>query len=535
MQRRSLLKAAAIGAMGAPAGLAAPCIARAEATRLLKFIPQSDLAVLDPIWTTAYVTRNHAAMIFDTLYGQTGPANGFKVTPQMVAGHTVEQDGKLWKLTLRPGLKFHDGTPVLARDCVASIQRWGKRDAFGQALLQRTAELSAPDDKTIQFRLNKPFPLLPDALGKSAVAICAIMPERLAKTDAFTQVTEMVGSGPYRFVPGERVPGSLIVYERFADYVPCPTGTTEWMAGPKIVNFDRVEWHVISEPATAASALQSGEVDWWENPTADLLPLLQKHKDLKVEVQDPTGYIAIMRPNALQPPFDNAAIRRALLGAIDQTEAMTAVNGDDTSLWKVPLGVFPPASPLANDTNIGLITGKRDYDRVKQALKDAGYNGEKVVLMGATDFPILKAMADVAYDFMQKSGMNVDYQSTDWGTIVQRRAKKDPPDKGGWNVFCTGFGGLDSFTPAGFLAIRGNGPNAWFGWPTSPKLEELRDAWFDAPDLAAQKSICDQIQHQVFTDVPYWPLGLYYQPTAYSTKLTGVLNGFVMFWNVKRA
>ena len=529
MQRRTLLKAAAAGA------LAAPRIGRADATRLLKFIPQSDLAVLDPIWTTAYVTRNHGAMVFDTLYGQTGPANGFKVTPQMVAGHTVDDDGKLWKLTLRDGLKFHDGTPVLARDCVASIQRWGKRDAFGQALLQRTAELSAPDDKTIQFRLNKPFALLPDALGKSAVAICAIMPERLAKTDPFTQVTEMVGSGPFRFNARERVPGSLVVYERFADYVPSPTGTADWMAGPKVVNFDRVEWHVISEPATAASALQSGEVDWWENPTADLLPLLKRHNDLHVEVQDPTGYIAIMRPNALQPPFDNPAIRRALLGAIDQTEAMTAVNGDDTSLWKVPLGVFPPASPMANDTDMGLITGRRDYAAVKQALQVAGYKGEKVALMAASDFPILKAMADVANDFMTKSGVNVDYQSTDWGTIVQRRAKKDPPDKGGWNVFCTGFGGLDTFNPAGFLGIRGNGANAWFGWPTSPKLEELRDAWFDAPDQAAQKSICSQIQHQAFIDVPYWPLGLYYQPTAYSTKLTGVLNGFVMFWNVKRA
>ena len=537
MKRRSLLKAAGALAVPATTGLTlgAPSIAAAQSSRVLKFVPQSDLAVLDPMWTTAYVTRNHGAMVFDTLYGQTGPASNFKVTPQMVAGHTIDNDGKLWKLTLRDGLKFHDGTPVLAKDCVASIKRWGVRDAFGQALLSRTDELSAPDDKTIQFKLKKPFPLLPDALGKSAVSICAIMPERLAKTDPFTQVSEMVGSGPFKFVAKERVPGSLLVYEKFGDYVPVPTGKAEWMSGPKVVHYDRVEWHVISEAATAANALKSGEVDWWEQPTADLLPMLKADKNLRAYVQDPTGYIATMRPNHLLPPFDNPAIRRALLGAIDQTEAMTAVNGDDTSLWKVPLGVFPSTSPLANDTDMGLLTSKRDYAAVKKALAEAGYKGEKVALMAASDFPILKAMADVAQDFLVKSGMNVDYQSTDWGTVVQRRAKKDPVDKGGWNVFCTGFGALDVATPAGFLALRGNGPNAWFGWPTSPKIEEMRDAWFDAPDLASQKKIASDIQHQFFQDVPYWPLGVYYSPTAYNKKLTGVLDGFAMFWNVKPA
>ena len=333
MKRRTVLQATGAGL----AALAAPRVARAEGSRVLKFIPQSDLTVLDPIWTTAYVTRNHGYMVFDTLYGTDGKLTP---SPQMAAGHTVENDGKLVKITLRDGLKWHDGPPVLARDCVASIARWGKRDAFGQTLLAYADELSAPDDKTIQFRLKSPFPLLQTALGKSPTNFCAMMPERLAKTDAFTQVTEMVGSGPYRFNARERVPGHLLVYERFADYKPRDGGASDWTAGPKIVNFDRVEWQIIQDPATAAAALESNEVDWWENPTNDLIPLLTRNGHIKVAVQDPTGLMGCMRLNHLTAPFNNPGVRRALLKAISQDDFAIAVAGDDPKMRHVPSGVF---------------------------------------------------------------------------------------------------------------------------------------------------------------------------------------------------
>ena len=526
MRRRTFMAATA-------ATLAMPAVGRAQNTRLLRFIPQSDLAVLDPVWTTAYVTRNHGYMVFDTLYGQTGEKTGFKITPQMAAGHVVDNDGKTWKITLRDGLLFHDGSKVLARDCVASIKRWGARDALGQALVQRTDELSAPDDKTIQFRLKQPFALLPDALGHAAANMCAIMPERLALTDPFKQVTEMTGSGPFRFNDKERVQGSLFVYERFDKYKPCETGEPGWTAGPKIVHFDRVEWHVTPDPSTAASALQSGEMDWWENPTADLIPLLKQNK-ITVRVIDATGNAMLLRPNHLYPPFDNPAIRRALLGAVDQKEYMIAMMGTDTSLWKEPIGFFPPVSPLSNDAGMSALTSKRDPEAVKQALIAAGYKGEKVALMISTDYPTLKALGDVANDMMKRVGINVDYQAVDWGTVVQRRSLTKPPADGGWNAFCTGFSGLDFFTPASDLPLRGNGKEAWFGWPTMPKIEELRTAWFDAPALDAQKKICREIQLQAFEQIPYFPLGLAYLPTGYRADITGVNDGFVTFWNVRR-
>jgi peptide/nickel transport system substrate-binding protein len=527
MRRRTFLAASA-------ATLALPAVVQAASQRVLKFIPQSDLAVLDPVWTTAYVTRNHAYMIYDTLYGQTGQKDGFKATPQMVAGHVIEDDGKTWKLTLRDGLLFHTGEKVLARDCVASIRRWGTRDAFGQALMARTDELSAADDKTIVFKLKQPFALLPDALCHGASNMCAIMPQRVAETDPFKQFTEVVGSGPFRFKADERVQGSLFVYERFENYQPRADGEVSFTAGPKVVHFDRVEWHVQPDPATKAAAMQAGEMDWWENPAADLLPMLKK-ANIRTEFTDPTGGLFLLRPNHLYPPFDKPAVRRALLGAIDQKEYMIAMQGEDPSLWSVPCGFFPSVSPLANDAGLSALTGKRDYAAVKAALEKAGYAGEKVVIMGATDQPLNYPLAEVAADMLKRVGMNVDYQATDWGMVVQRRALTKPPAEGGWNMFVTGFSGLDFFSPASHLPLRGNGKGAWFGWPDDPKIEALREAWFNAPDLAAQKKVGVDIQLQAFDNIPYYPLGAAQNATAFQQDITGVLEGFVTFWNVRRS
>ena len=527
MRRRTFLAASA-------ASLALPAVVRAQNQKLLKFIPQSDLAVVDPIWTTAYVTRNHGYMVYDTLYGQSGKKNGFKITPQMVAGHVIEDDGKTWKLTLRDGLTFHNGEKVLARDCGASIKRWGARDAFGQALMQRTDDVSAADDKTIVIRLKQPFALLPLALGHAAANMCAMMPQHIAETDPFKAITDTTGSGPYRFKTDERVQGSLFVYERFAGYKPREDGDPSFTSGPKVAHFDRIEWHVSPDPATKAAALQAGEMDWWENPTADLLPLLRKNGIL-TPVTDPTGTPFLLRPNHLYPPFDKPAVRRALMGAIDQKEFMIATMGEDTSLWSVPAGFFPPTSPLASDAGMSAVTSTRDYPAVKKALETAGYQGEKVVIMVPSDQPTNKALSDVAADMLKRVGVNVDYQSTDWGMVVQRRALTKPPAEGGWNLFVTGFSGLDFFTPASHLPLRGNGKSAWFGWPSDPKIEELRTAWFNAPDLDAQKKIGVEIQLEAFQSVPYYPLGIAQLPTAFRKDITGVPEGFPIFWNVRRA
>ena len=525
LKRRALIQLAA-------GTLAAPSIARAQNQRVLRFIPQSDVTALDPVWTSVYVTRNHGYLVFDTLYGQD---DALQIQPQMVDGHTTEDGGKLWTLKLRDGLLFHDGTPVLARDCVASIKRWARRDAFGQTLIGLTDELSAPDDKTIVFRLKAPFPFLPEALGKVGINMLPIMPERLANTDAFKQVTEMVGSGPFRFVANERVVGSRVVYERFDKYQPRPTGVASCTAGPKVVHFDRVEWNVIPDVATAAAAMQRGEADWWEQPSFDLLPVMQREPDLKTFVVEVTGNIGLFRMNQLFPPFDNPAIRRALLPALKQADYMEAIAGDDKAAWRADVGFFGPGMPMASDAGMQAITGPRDLDRARAEVKAAGYGGEKVVVMSPSDYPRINALASVAADMLQKCGLNVDLQQMDWGTVIQRRASKAPPSEGGWSVFFTTLTGVDMSSPVGNLALRGNGAGAWFGWPTAPKLEDLRNQFMAASDPAAQKHIAAEIQQQAFIDVPFLPLGEFIQPTTQRKEIVDTLKGLSLFWNVRRA
>ena len=524
MNRRTLLFAAAT--------LAAPRIGNARAAKPLRVVPDSDITVLDPVaGTTNIQTRDHAFMVFDTLYGQD---NSYRARPQMVAGHVIESDGKTWSLTLRDGLTFHDGSKVLARDAVASVARWGKRDSFGQALMARVDEISAPNDRTIRFRLKTQFPLLPDALAHFSPSICAIMPARLAETDAFKPVTEMVGSGPFRFKADERVSGSLVVYEKFAGYVPRDE-PAECTAGGKVVHIERVEWLMLPDPSTIANALIMGEVDWWMVLSADLLPMLRKSRNLAFPLLNPSGAIAVMRFNQLHPPFNDPAVRRAILHAVRQSDYMTAILGEDRANWRDGVGYFCPDTPMANNAGMENLTSPLDLAAARDELSAAGYRGERVALLMPTDIPRFKTLAEVSADLMQKLGMNVDLQSTDMATVVQRRVKQEPVEQGGWSLFHTTFAGVDQFNPAVHAWLRGNGRDGIMGWPASTRIEDLRDAWFAAADLAARKKAAEQLQLQAFQDVPYIPLGQWRLPTAHRGDLEGMLTGLPLFWNIRRS
>lgn len=523
MKRRDFLATAGAAGLSAPAG--------AQPAKVVKFVPQADLALLDPVFTTGLVTRNHGFLVFDQLYGLD---DSFTPQPQMVEGHVIENDGKTWKLTLREGLRFHDGTPVLARDAVASINRWTQTDAFGQTLRATTEELSAPSDRVIQFRLKKPFPLLPTALAKPS-AFCPVMPERLANTPFNQQVSEMVGSGPFRYIAGERVAGARNVYEKFAGYVPRSSGTPSFAAGPKVVHIDRVEWVTLPDAATAAAALQAGEVDWWEQPQPDLLPLLRRNRNIRVEAKERGGLMGMIRFNHLVPPFDNPAIRRAFLAGVNQTEYMQAVMGEERSLWNDRCGFFLPGSPSATEAGLEVMTGPRSLEKVKRDLEAAGYKGERVVFVVPTDLPSLNAMSLLAADMFRKVGINLDYQALDWGTVLPRLANREGLDRGGWSVWCNYIPGIIATSPATQSYLRGIGRAGTFGWPESARLEALRDEYLDAADPAQQQRICHDIQMQAWQDVPYIPTGAWMQPFAFRSSITGMLNGFPLFHNIRKA
>jgi peptide/nickel transport system substrate-binding protein len=360
------------------------------------------------------------------------------------------------------------------------------------------------------------------------------MPERLAGIDAFTQVTDPAGSGPFRFKADERIPGARVVYERNPAYVPRGSGTPSGTAGPKVVHFDRIEWAIMQDASTAVNALQKGEIDWLLTPNADLVDSLKRNRDIVVRVISPTGSVSIMRFNQMQKPFDNPAIRRAFFPAIVQSDYMIATNGTDRTRWSDGVGYFCPGMPMASDAGMAALTGPRSIEASRRALAAAGYAGERVVLLGPADVPYAKTLADVTADLFNRLGLNLDYQLMDWGTLVQRRAKMDPLENGGWSVFQTNSAGPGMANPAEHFFLRGNGREAAPGWPVSPRIEELRTQWLRTADTAAQKKLAEQIQLQAFEDVPYIPLGQMIAPTAHRANLTGMIEGAPVFWNIRR-
>jgi peptide/nickel transport system substrate-binding protein len=452
----------------------------------------------------------------------------------MAQDHSIDDDGLRWTIRLRPRLTFHDGAPVRARDCTASLVRWMKRDSLGQSLALRLAALEAPDDATIVIRLRKPFPPLAYALAKVTPPMPVIMPERLASTDAFKQVSEAVGSGPFQFLAGEHVPGSRVAFARFEGYQ-AREEAPSFTAGGKRARLARVEWRTIPEPATAANALIAGEVDWLELPLPDLLPALAQAPGVTVDRLDPFGLYPVLRFNHLHRPTSNAGFRRAVLAAIDQREAMQAVMGDDTSAFAVPVGCFLPASNAASGAGLEAL-GPKPKGAVTAMLRDAGYGGERVVVMHPTDQPLYDAMTQVVVASLRGVGITVDDQAMDWGTVVQRRASKEPLDRGGWSMFCASFPGMDYLDPLVVPAVRANGPGAWYGWPEDGAIEALREAWMDALDPAERRRIAGAIQAEVLAQAIYMPLGQYFQKAAWRRGVDGVLKGPApVFWNVGKS
>ncbi len=528
MDRRLLLG----GLVGASAAAAfpMPAIAQGANARTLRFVPQANLANFDPIWGTQYVVRNAAVLVWDMLYGV--DAN---LVPQrqMVETEEVSGDGLTWTFKLRSGLKFHTGEAVTSKDVIASLIRWSARDPMGLMLRAIQKELVAVDDRTFKWVLSKPYPKMLLALGKNNAPCCFVMPERIAVTDPFKQITEFVGSGPMRFVREEWVPGAKAVFAKFDGYVPRDEPAS-WLAGGKRILVDRIEWVIMPDPATAAAALQNGEVDWLESPLPDLVPLLRRNRNIDVDIADPLGNIGSFRMNTLFPPFDNVKARRAVLAGMNQEDYMRALVGDDNALWKPLPGFFTPGTPLYNEEG-GEILKMHSIDAAKKLLAESGYKGEPVVCVVAQDQTITKAFGEVTADLLKRIGFNVDFVATDWGTTGTRRAMKTPPSQGGWNMFHTWHAGADCINPAAYAAIRANGEKAWFGWPDSPAIEGDIVEWFEAKNLDEEKAAMRKLNKDALDYAIFAPTGFFLTYQAWRKTVTGVQKGPIPFaWGVSK-
>jgi peptide/nickel transport system substrate-binding protein len=527
---------------GAWRGTAAPALAMtvlaggllaalpAQAQTTLRVVMHSDLKIVDPIFTTAYITRNHGYMIYETLF--TTDAKG-EVQPQMVDKYTVSDDKLKWTFTLRDGLLFHDGAAVTSEDVIASLQRWGSKDATGQKLMSFVKAMTATDQKTFEISLNSPTGLMLLALGKPSSNVPFIMPKRVAQTPGGEQIKDYVGSGPFMFKVDEWKPGDRAVYVKFDKYKPrdeAPSG----LAGGHVAKVDRVEWVNMPEQQTAVNALVAGEIDLIEQPRHDLLPTLAKAKDVKLLDQNPLGNQYSFRFNVQQKPFDNPKVRAALYEAFNQEDFLQATIGDP-KYYKVCKAMFICGTPLASEE------GMKDklesnVNKARAMLKEAGYDGTPVVLLHSTDLQVLTNLAPVAKSLMEKAGFKVDMQSSDWQTVVARRVKKEPATAGGWNAMLTSWVSADVLNPVSTSFVNSACDKANFGWPCDEKIEKLRDDFARETDPAKQKEIANAVQQRVVNEYPtHIYLGQWYQPMAHRANVSGIIIAPAqVFWNVEK-
>jgi peptide/nickel transport system substrate-binding protein len=516
--------------LGAVFACAAVAHAAADDSKVLRFIPGSDLVTIDPHWTGAYVTRNYGYLVYDTLFGLD---HDFHPQPQMVETWTASADDLTWEFRLRDHLAFHDGQPVRAADVVASLKRWGQRnDVYGQALLAAAASIEALDERRFRIVLKTYFPVI-DALATLTTPTPFILPKRIAQTDAFTQITDPTGSGPFKMVMAEWQAGHKVVFARNADYVPRPE-PSDGTVGGKITKVDRVEWLYIPDPNTARQALVDGEVDYWENVQNDFVPDLARDPDLKVV--DYPGSIGVLRFNWLLPPFNDVRMRQAVLGVVNQSDYMAAVAGDQAN-WRTCYSVYLCRAEEIETRGSEALAGPRDYDKAKKLIAEAGYKGERIVLLDTADIPQLHAMALVSADMLKRLGLNVDIVTSEWGTVIKRLNLQQSADQGGWNVFVTGYAAHDFINPATNRNLRAGGLNgAPPGWASDDKLEALRAAWFQARDDASRRELAAEIQERAFEVVPFIPLGQYRNHGAYRTALTGRVDApMAVLWNIEKA
>ncbi|MGI4953061.1 MAG: ABC transporter substrate-binding protein [Janthinobacterium lividum] len=516
---------------GIAGGLAVPHVSRAQAARTLRFVPQADLSSLDPVMATLQVVRNASLLIWDTLYGID---SRFEPRPQMVEGHEMAADGLSWTFRLREGLRFHDGTPVLARDAVASIRRWMPRDVMGARLLRVLDEMVATDDRTFRLRLKQPFPKLLLAFGKSTTLLLCVMPERIASTDSFKPITDFVGSGPMAFRRDEWVAGARAVFQRFDGYA-ARAEPNDWLSGGKRMNFDRIEWTTMPDAGTAAAALQAGEIDWWESAVNDLVPLLKRNRGVQVDIADPLGNVALLKINHLHAPFTDPRARQALQLIVDQSDYMQAVTGDD-EVWKPMPSFFTPGTPFYTEAGGERLKGPRRFDEAKRLLAEAGYKGEPVVLPVATDVPIVKNQGEVTADILKRAGINVDLLSMDWGSQSARAANKAPPASGGWNLSHTWVAGAECVTPAGHKALDASGVSALSGWAKSDAVQGAIDEWFTLTDKDASRASMDRIDRMSMDFVTVIPTGFFQSYTARRKTVEGLAKSpYPQFWGVSKS
>ena len=533
-----LLKTAAVAVTAAVLAFGAATSSAQQ--KVMRITPHSNLTILDPIWTTAYMSRNHGYMIYDTLFAMDEKS---VVKPQMVDKYTVSPDKKTWTFTLRPGLLWHDNKPVTADDCIASLKRWASRDAMGIKLASFVDTWETVDASTFRMVLKEPYGLVLDSLGKPSSNVPFMMPKRFADTPGDKQIgpDEQIGSGPYVFKRDEFKPGEMVVYTKFAGYKPRsepPSG----LSGGKQVFVDRVEWIILKDPQTQFNALVKGEIDILEQPAFEQYEALAEEKNIELVDTNPLGFQYMMRFNHLAPPFNNAKIRRAAMLAVNQEAFLRTQVGkgllNGKPLWRTCASMFPCGTPYASNKTdyFSVAYDEKKMQQARALLKEAGYDNKPIVVMRPTDLASISKLPLVATQLLRQAGFNVDMQSMDWQSLVAKRAKKEGPDQGGWNIFLTAWTSADLLNPISNAAFQASGAKSgWFGWAEDAKLEELRDQFARETDEGRKKALAEAAQLRAIEIGTHAHLGEYINPAAVRKGVKGLVKSPAnVYWNVSK-
>lgn len=517
---RTLL--AALTILGPASALAA------SEPRTFKVVMHSDLKVLDPVWSGAYIVRNHGYLIYDTLFAMD---ERFQIRPQMAESWQLSDDGLVATIKLREGLAWHDGKPVTAEDCIASLKRWQARDSMGQKLAGFLKEYRIVDERTFEIVLKEKFGPLLDSIGKPSVVVPFIMPKRIAETDPFQQIGEFVGSGPFILKRDEWQPGVKIVYVKNTNYKP-RSESASGLAGGKVAKVDRVEWIWIPDAQTQVNALLNGEVDMIESVAHDQLPLLEKDKSVRI-IRDPTSNQYVFRMNWLQPPFNDVRVRQAAFVALRQQDFLEAVVGDQR-YWRTCRALFTCGSPLATELGMdGLLEG--NAEKARAMLREAGYEGTPIVLLQSSDLGVLTNLAPVAKGLLERAGFKVDMQTMDWQSLVNRvTTKKGPMSEGGWNAFATSWVQLDILDPLMTNYLAATCDKARAGWPCDSRMEKLRDNYVRAESRDEKRRIAEEVQIYNTKVVTHIPLGEWFRVGAVrnNVEMLTPLPPITVFWGI---
>jgi len=519
-----------IWALALMLGLGGPTSAMAQdRASTLRVVVHANLQILDPVWTTAFITGRHSYLIYDTLYAMN---SRFEPQPQMAEGHEVLENGLVYRIRLRPGLRFHDGSAVRAQDAVVSLRRWMARDPMGQQMAEVTASVDVVDDRSFDIRLKERWGMVLDTLAKPSNPPF-IMPERVAQTPANTQVTETIGSGPFIFVRDEWRPGNRVVYRRNPDYLPREE-PAEYLSGGKRALVERVEWLYIPDHNTALAALNAGEIDYFEAPPLDFIATLQRNRNIRIVDIDDLGTQGLIRPNHLYPPFNDPRARQALAHLVRQEDFMRVVVGNP-QLYRPFCGAFFMCGS-ANGTEVGSEAYREpNVERARQLLKEAGYNGEPIVVLQPTDRAQYNAATMVLVQSLRRAGVKVDVQAMDWSTLLSRRASRNKPHEGGYHLFVTTHGGPTTATPPANTWFNSRCDRANPGWACDAELSELVAEWARESDPAARRPILERIHRRAWESLPYIPYGQYTQPIAIRSNIHGVLRaGLPVYWNIEK-